>query len=666
MTVSASVVSPSAFVNTARRPRRTLLAAAISVALLAPLGSPQLAHADTGDAAIEQALNSARQGNWVNANSAVSNHVLGSYIQYHQLRNQLPDTPAASIKRFINANSDSPLSEWLRNFAQRAYGKAGNDDALLAISDGVPNATENQCYYYRALLPRDPQRAAAGGRELWQVGKSQPNACDPLFEALRNRGEITPSNDWARLTLAWQSGNGALVSYVRKLIDEPSWQSALATFDRVYADPAAVTTVPARLGPDPHAAGRLITAAFHSLSRSNPRVALSAWRQLSNSQALDNEQRLTIQHDIAFNSMLKEVSDNRSWVDQTLPQLNDDALYELRIRTALAERDWRGVYRMVPQMPAEVRRNPRWQYWLGRAAEQIGERATATNAYRAAAKERDFWGFAAADHIHASYSMNDNSHPVSPARINQIAALPAVQRVAALYRIDEPGLAYSEWVYTLQRADHAKREAMAAYAIKQHWYGLAVQGSITAKALDSLAWRFPAAYLSQFQRWGKANGTDPYLLMGIARRESAFNPGAQSPAGARGLMQLMPGTARHVSRVDGIPYAGVTSLEDPSTNIRFGASYITSMLERYGGNRIAAAAAYNAGPGRVDRWLADSNQPFDLFVESIPFRETRNYVIAVLNYRAVFESIAKGSSDGVSMLSPAERNGTYGPGMLTR
>ncbi|WP_025732838.1 transglycosylase SLT domain-containing protein [Carnimonas nigrificans] len=665
MTVSASIAKRSAIFRRARHPRRTLLAAAISAALFAPLGSATIAHADTGDAAIEQALNSARQGSF-DTSSAVSNHVLGAYIQYHQLRNQLPDIPATSISRFINANSDSPLSEWLRNFAQRAYGKAGNDAALLAISNGVPSATENQCYYYRALLTRDPQRAAAGGRELWEVGHSQPNACDPLFDTLRSRGEITASNDWARLMHAWQSGNSSLVNYVRKLIDAPNWQSAMATFDRVYANPAAVTTVPARLGPDSHAAGRLMTVAFHSLSRSDPRAALSAWRQLSSSQALNNEQRLAIQHDIAFNSMLKEVSDNRSWVDQTLPQLNDNALYELRIRTALAERDWRGVYRMVPKMPAEVRRSPRWQYWLGRAAEQLGERATANNAYRAAAEERDFWGFAAADRIHASYAMNDKSHPVSPARINQVAALPAVQRVAALYRIGEPGLAYSEWVYTLQRADHAKREAMAAYAIKQHWYALAVQGSITARALDSLAWRFPPAYLSQFQRWGNAHGTDPYMLMGIARRESAFNPSAQSPAGARGLMQLMPGTAQHISRVEGIPYSGVNSLKDPDTNIRFGASYITSMLERYNGNRIAAAAAYNAGPGRVDRWLANSNQPFDLFVESIPFRETRNYVLAVLDYRAVFESIAKGSSNGVSMLSPAERNGTYGPNLLAR
>ncbi len=156
--------------------------------------------------------------------------------------------------------------------------------------------------------------------------------------------------------------------------------------------------------------------------------------------------------------------------------------------------------------------------------------------------------------------------------------------------------------------------------------------------------------------------------MGIARRESAYNPEALSPAGARGLMQVMPGTATQLARQLGIGDPGPYGVLDPELNIRLGSTYIRDMLERYRGNRLAAAAAYNAGPGRVDRWLEESaGSEFDLFVERIPFRETRRYVKAVLTYRAIFESLANGGdSTGVSMLSDAEKAVRYDGSLLAR
>ena len=142
---------------------------------------------------------------------------------------------------------------------------------------------------------------------------------------------------------------------------------------------------------------------------------------------------------------------------------------------------------------------------------------------------------------------------------------------------------------------------------------------------------------------------------------------AVSHAGARGLMQLMPGTADHVARNLGISAPSTSELFEPQVNIRLGSTYIHSMLERYRGNRIAATAAYNAGPQRVDRWLASAPREFDRFVESIPFRETRDYVQAVLAYRVIFESLAKqGDTQGVAMLSQAERQGNYDPTLIAR
>ena len=155
--------------------------------------------------------------------------------------------------------------------------------------------------------------------------------------------------------------------------------------------------------------------------------------------------------------------------------------------------------------------------------------------------------------------------------------------------------------------------------------------------------------------------------MGIARRESAFNPQARSPVGARGLMQLMPGTAEDVSDRYGFKTPTPEELYQPESNIRLGSRYIREMIDRYSGNRLAAVAAYNAGPGRVDRWLREAPREFDLFVESIPYRETRDYVQAVLAYRVIFASLANdGETTGIAMLDDSERQNRYDASLLAR
>ncbi|WP_328730836.1 transglycosylase SLT domain-containing protein [Vreelandella azerica] len=264
--------------------------------------------------------------------------------------------------------------------------------------------------------------------------------------------------------------------------------------------------------------------------------------------------------------------------------------------------------------------------------------------------------------------MNIETYNSDSASRQRIANLPAVQRTEALMRIGEPGLANSEWLNAVRHASDETARAMADYADSRGWDALLVQTTIAAQLWDALAWRFPEAYRDQFMHWGRMTGVDPYLLMAIARRESAYNPAALSPAGARGLMQLMPDTATQLSRELGIADPGPYGVLDPELNIRLGSTYIRDKLERYRGNRLAATAAYNAGPGRVDRWLREQGtREFDLFVEQIPFRETRHYVQAVLTYRAIFAALSQGgSTQGISLLNPQEQGVRYDVSLLNR
>ncbi|TDB02354.1 transglycosylase SLT domain-containing protein [Halomonas marinisediminis] len=627
---------------------------------------PLLGQAD--DRSMREALQAARAGDWQRVDeAAIADHELAGYVTYHRLRDRLPDVAPRSVLDFIERHADSPLAEWMRGQAIDRYGRAGRHADLLQVAAGEPEGTARRCHYYTALLDRAPAMAAAGGRRLWRVGRSQPEACDTLFDTLRRRGEIGEEQIWERQMLAWQAGQSGLASYLRGLLGS-RWHSAQQAMARVQADPDAITRIPDCLGPECRGSGPFFAAAMHDHVRADTAAALEAWRRIAPGLRIAAEHRQTIEHDLIFYSLVRDVRSNRAWVDTTLPQLVSPDLLELRIRTALADRDWRGVLDWIQRMPEATRGDERWQYWRARALEQLGDKAAAERAYAVAAEERSFYGFAAADRLGRPYALNMERNQIDAAYRDRVSRWPAVRRTEALLRINEPGLAASEWYAAVRRASPQDARALGDYARRRGWHAKLVQTTIVGQLWDALEWRFPEAYREDFLTWGRRTGVDPYLLMGIARRESAYNPEAVSPAGARGLMQVMPATATQLARQMGIADPGAYGVLDPQTNIRLGSTYIRDMLERYRGNRLAATAAYNAGPGRVDHWLQSSaTEAFDLFVEGIPFRETRHYVQAVLTYRAIFESLANGgSSEGVSMLTPAEKRVRYDGSLLAR
>lgn len=639
---------------------RTLCAAVI-------IGLPTGAWA-ASDEAMRDALNAARQQQWQHIDErAIEGHVLSGYVAYHRLRNQLPNVAASQVLQFIDQYADSPLSEWMRGQAIANYGHAGRYGDLLTVADGEPAGTARQCYYYTALLDREPERSRQAGLALWRVGSSQPDACDPLFDRLRADGTIDATAIWERKMLAWQAGETRLSNYLGGLLSN-QWQTALDTVETVSNTPSAITSAPTCLGPECRATAAFYQAAMQRLTRDDTPAAFAAWQQLSPRLNLTPSERQVIDEELAFYALVREVPGTLAWVDSVLPSLDSERVLELRVRRALADRQWTDVMHWIAEMPESQQTSSRWQYWLGRANEQLGNRDAAAARYQQAATDRSFYGFAAADKIGQPYRLNHERHHFDDTTREQTARLPVVQRTEALLRIGEEGLANSEWLYAVQQGTPQQARALADYAAHQQWYARLVQTTIAGEMWDTLEWRFPPAYRESFMQWGQQTGVDPYLLMAITRRESAYNPVALSPAGARGLMQLMPGTATQVSRQLGLNDPGPYGVLEPELNIRLGSTYLRDKLNRYRGNRLAATAAYNAGPGRVDQWLGThSMESFDLFVESIPFRETRDYVQAVLSYRVIFESLANGgSSEGVSLLNESEQAVRYDRALVQR
>jgi soluble lytic murein transglycosylase len=147
-------------------------------------------------------------------------------------------------------------------------------------------------------------------------------------------------------------------------------------------------------------------------------------------------------------------------------------------------------------------------------------------------------------------------------------------------------------------------------------------------------------YSKTVEKATKGIGINNSLVMSLTRQESAFNERARSPVGAMGLMQLMPATAKQVSKSIGLNFSSA-NLYDKETNLRLGSSYLDQLIDHYKGNAILATAAYNAGPNRVDKWLdeAPNCQRIDTWIESIPYKETRQYVQNVLAYKVIYDTL---------------------------
>ena len=263
--------------------------------------------------------------------------------------------------------------------------------------------------------------------------------------------------------------------------------------------------------------------------------------------------------------------------------------------------------------------------------------------------------FLSCDWLDRGYTMAQSDAKPDEAVIAELAARPALLRVRELLYHGQEFDASREWWRATRNLSETEWLAAGHLAHRWGWHYQAILAMVKASRWDEIDTRFPILHRQPFEAQAGRQGLPVQLMLALARQESAFRPEALSPAGARGLMQLMPATARDVARLHDIPYRSESQLFEPDLNIALGTSYYRDMLDRFQDNRILATAAYNAGPGRVQSWLTASGGrlPFDAWIETIPFTETRNYVQNVLTFSAIY---AHRLGTAERILSPRERH----------
>ena len=566
----------------------------------------------------------------------LTDYPLYPYLQYEELRRRISSAPEKDIRAFLDNYSYIPAASRIRQAWLNELMKRGQHSKFLQYYESG-NSVAHSCFDLQARMKADnAPNAVEEIKAFWFVGSSQPNQCDPLFSWLEKQGYMDDELIWKRIDLAMARHDVTLAKYLAGKLSTQQihW---FALLNSIHHSPEKILTDP-DLKKDDSLARKVIAYGARRWARKDVVAAANAWQQLSDKYQFSQEQRTHTEADIALTASLQHHSLAAQLMSQLPDDIKDVEVQQWRARAAMRANDWPAVLRSIVLMDGETKQELEWKYWRARALEEMGVYTDAKDIYQKIALERDYYGFLAADRVQQTYEMNDKPLQFTDSEIGKVLEYPPLVRTRELLEVGQTSHAYSEWQY-LTAGFNSKQLQIAAYIAHQwNWYDIAIFTIARAKHYDDLQLRFPQPYDDIVVKNAKKFSLAPEYVYGVMRQESAMNSLARSHAGATGLMQLMPATAKDVARQLKISSPDSNAIMEPKVNVQLGSKYLRLMLDKYDNQQVLATASFNAGPHRVKRWLPlNEKMSADVWVDTIPYDETRKYVRRVMAYSTVYE-----------------------------
>lgn len=564
------------------------------------------------------------------------------YLRYADLKRRLSTANSEEVEAFLTLYADTPLAQLIheRWLSLLARNKRWIDYAKFAQDTHASGSTKRQCEWLIAqqVLNKGIDRQwLAEAEPLWMVGHSQDDACDPVFDVLEQFAWINNQRRWERSLLALEEGNYSLASFIAKPLAKKQ-RDQLASIIRLLRNPK-VNIQDKQFRQDNVWNRRWMVQAMQQLSNQDWPTAYALWQELKPLYAFEKKQINQVEQELGLRAAYRHYPEALSLLSSLPSEAHDDNSRQWRLRTALRQSDWKEALNSLHDMPVGMRNQPEQRYWLARATSEIGNRNTAELLFGKLAQETSYYGFLAADKLSADYATDGIVVKRNEAAQQTVAAMPSVQRAKELILLDRKVDARREWAYALSNMSDEQAQQAARLARKWGWNFAVILALSKSKTWDAVDLRFPTPYKEQVIKAAQQQRVDPEWIYGVIRRESSYMQDARSSAGALGLMQLMPATARQVGRRIGLGKVRQWDILEPENNIQLGAAYLSQMYQRFDGHQVLATAAYNAGPHRVDKWLPEeAPMAADQWVESIPFKETREYVRAVMAYTTIFDN----------------------------
>lgn len=583
------------------------------------------------------AKSAAQKGDWTlfeTLESQLSHYPLLPYLEYYQLNSHFKTLSDATIQQFLDKYSNTPLADRLRIKWLTALAQTQQWQQFLTVYQPTTNVVL-QCNYLNALQQTvKAQEAEMEIAALWQTGLSLPHDCDTVFttwlNTKTNKGDLL----WQRFELALKSYNFVLANYLSSEMSSSKRIEALAII-KLYSQPNLVNNVEFQ---KKYPSAEVISFGIARIAYRDPLGAIQTWNRLKDKYAFTQAQQQRIYQAIALKLAMRKNSLSLVWFQKIINDKLDPVYQEWLINAGLYHHDWKLVKMRIEAMPKEEREISKWQYWYGRALEQLGDKFAAANVYEQVAKERGYYGFLARTHTQQTIKIDNIMPVITNDEIAAVKQLPGFQRATMLYQLKQNYDAYLELEYLMKTVDQHQQYIITKLISDWQWYPATLLLSNKIIYKDDITLRFPILYENAVIQNANLRKLNPALVYAVMRQESYFGASSVSPAGAIGLMQLMPTTAMRTSKQFQLKYSGIKELLNPDVNITFGCAHLKKVLGDFANNPVLAFAAYNAGPDAVNRWLPKGNViPADIWIETIPFHETRNYIKNVISNYIIYQ-----------------------------
>ncbi|WP_329741694.1 transglycosylase SLT domain-containing protein [Dyella sp. A6] len=616
--------------------------------------SPAAHSLDAERAAFRQAWDVAsREGgdSWRPLASGLHDYPLYPYLPFAALQHDIRQVDLATVQAYLQKYPGLiPADDLRREFLEELARRKDWAGFRTLYRPGI-NLTL-ACDALQAGLADgkklDFQRDLA---QLWSH-PSLPGACDPVLQAAHDQGLLTNARLWSRIDDAVDAGRGGTVAELAAWL--PAHQAETARkLALALRNPAAAAKA-ATDWPDTPRLRRAAAIAIRRLAYRDTDSADSAWQKLHTRFRFTPAQRDDILHALALYHAADFDPGSLARLIALPAAAQSDATRAWRVRLALAKQDWAAVLAAIQAMPPEQQDDGQWRYFRARALGELGQANAAQSVYRALAQQATYYGFLAADRIGAPYAICPQQPPHEPQRERALLDMPGLERAFELYAVNLPRYARSEWNRALRDSDSTTRQLAAELAHSKGWYDRAVFTFSHGDMLHYYDLRFPLARQDGLVAQARQAGIDPAWAYGILRSESAWVTDAQSGADARGLMQLLPSTAAAVARRNGLAWSGGDSLYDPAVNITLGTRHLAELAARFGNAPWLASAAYNAGSAKVRQWVEARGQLTpDVFIATMPYKETREYVARVMAFSVIYDWRLHGNVAPMSSRMPA-------------
>jgi soluble lytic murein transglycosylase len=589
-----------------------------------------LAKGHTADDALLAAYDAYRAGDPIKlARHAkkLEGHVLAPWLDYWRLSMRLEDTPNKEVREFFATHPNVYVTErlradWLRVLGKRSEWPEFERQAARFARDDL----ELNCYRWIARLDHGDDSALDDAMAMWLEPAELPDGCQRLSAILSTRGRVSVTDVWRRVRVLFENGQISAAKTALALLPKKEAPDERALAEAARQPKRFVERLPKVL--ESRAAREVAVLGAVRYARLDA-AAVAAALQGPLAERLSDAELKYLWGVVGFEAAREHHDSALKWFARADDTQLDDRQLAWRTRAALREGDWQVVRQSIDRMSFAIAHHPTWIYWYGRALAAQGEEMGSRAYFLRIAGQADFYGLLASEELGYLMALPDVTHVPSEQEVSAAAQDPGLRRALELIRLGIRVEGVREWLFAIRSFDDARLLAAAELARRNGIYDRAIHTADRTSRLHNFTLRYPMPYQEVFREYAATHGVDEAWVLGLVRQESRFNTDARSSAGAAGLMQVMPGTARYVASRIGLRNYRSRNVTEIETNVTLGTGYLKLVMAQLG-HPVLASAAYNAGPSRARRWRDDKPLEGAIYVESIPFAETRDYVKKVM------------------------------------